>query len=35
MSIAVFLIVGLLILLSVDEKSARRVAIEHAAAAAD
>jgi UMF1 family MFS transporter len=35
LSIAAFLIVGLLILISVDEKSARRVAIEHAAAAAD
>ncbi len=35
LSIAVFLVAGLLILLSVDEKSARRVAIEHAAAAAD
>ncbi len=35
LSIAIFLVAGLLILLSVDEKSARRVAIEHAAAAAD
>jgi UMF1 family MFS transporter len=35
LSIAVFLIAGLLILISVDEKSARKVAIEHAAAAAD
>ena len=34
-SIAIFLIAGLLLLLSVDEKSARKVAIEHAAAAAD
>jgi len=32
LSIAVFLTVGLLILVSVDEKSARNVAIEHAAA---
>jgi UMF1 family MFS transporter len=35
LSIAVFLIVGLAILLSVDEKSARKVAVEHALAAAD
>jgi len=35
LSIAAFLIVGLAILISVDEKSARKVAIEHAAAAAD
>jgi len=34
-SIAIFLIIGLLILVSVDEKGARKVAIEHAAAAAD
>ncbi|MBN1453853.1 MAG: MFS transporter [Anaerolineales bacterium] len=34
-SIAIFLIIGLLILVSVDEKSARKIAIEHAAAAAD
>ena len=34
-SIALFLIVGLFILVAVDEKRARRVAIEHAAAAAD
>jgi UMF1 family MFS transporter len=34
-SIAIFLVIGLLILLSVDEKGARKVAIEHAAAAAD
>jgi len=34
-SIAIFLIVGLVLLVSVDEKSARRIAIEHAAAAAD
>jgi len=35
LSIAVFLIIGLVILISVDEKSARKVAIEHTAAAAD
>jgi UMF1 family MFS transporter len=34
-SIAIFLIGGLLLLVSVNEKRARRVAIEHAAAAAD
>jgi UMF1 family MFS transporter len=34
-SIAIFLIVGLLLLVSVNEKRARKVAIEHAAAAAD
>lgn len=34
-SIAIFLIIGLVLLLSVNEKQARRVAIEHAAAAAD
>ena len=34
LSIAIFLVVGLLILISVDEKSARKVAIEHAAASA-
>jgi UMF1 family MFS transporter len=34
-SIAIFLVIGLLILISVDEKGARKVAIEHAAAAAD
>ena len=34
-SIALFLIVGLVLLLSVNEKRARKVAIEHAAAAAD
>jgi len=34
-SIAIFLIIGLLLLISVDEKGARKVAIEHAAAAAD
>jgi MFS transporter, UMF1 family len=34
-SIALFLIVGLLLLISVNEKHARKVAIEHAAAAAD
>jgi UMF1 family MFS transporter len=34
-SIAIFLIIGLVILISVDEKVARKVAIEHAAAAAD
>lgn len=34
-SIAIFLIVGLLLLVSVNEKNARKVAIEHAAAAAD
>ena len=34
LSIAIFLVVGLLILVSVDEKSARKVAIEHAAASA-
>ena len=34
-SIAIFLITGLLILVSVNEKRARKVAIEHAAAAAD
>lgn len=34
-SIAIFLIAGLLLLVSVNEKSARTVAIEHAAAAAD
>ena len=34
-SIAIFLIVGLLILVSVNEKRARKVAVEHAAAAAD
>jgi len=34
-SIALFLIVGLLLLVSVNEKRARKVAIEHAAAAAD
>jgi len=34
-SIAFFLIVGLLLLVSVNEKHARKVAIEHAAAAAD
>jgi UMF1 family MFS transporter len=34
-SIALFLIVGLLMLVSVNEKRARKVAIEHAAAAAD
>jgi len=33
-SIAIFLVVGLLILISVDEKSARKVAIEHAAISA-
>ena len=33
-SIAIFLVVGLVILLSVDEKSARKVAIEHAAESA-
>ena len=35
LSIAMFLIAGLLILISVDEKSARKVAIEHATATAD
>ena len=34
-SIAIFLIAGLLVLVSVNEKRARKVAIEHAAAAAD
>lgn len=34
-SIAIFLLAGLLILVSVNEKRARKVAIEHAAAAAD
>jgi len=34
-SIAIFLIVGLLILVSVDEKGARKIAVEYAAAAAD
>jgi UMF1 family MFS transporter len=34
-SIALFLIIGLLLLVSVNEKRARKVAIEHAAAAAD
>lgn len=34
-SITIFLIVGLLLLVSVNEKRARKVAIEHAAAAAD
>ena len=34
-SIAIFLIIGLLVLVSVNEKRARKVAIEHAAAAAD
>jgi len=34
-SIAIFLIVGLLLFVSVNEKHARKVAIEHAAAAAD
>lgn len=34
-SIALFLVVGLLLLVSVNEKRARKVAIEHAAAAAD
>lgn len=34
LSIAVFLVVGLVILLSVDEKYARKVAVEHAAAPA-
>lgn len=34
-SIALFLVVGLMLLVSVNEKRARRVAIEHAAAAAD
>jgi len=35
LSIAVFLIAGLLILISVDEKSARKAAVEHASMAAD
>ena len=34
-SIAIFLLAGLLVLVSVNEKRARKVAIEHAAAAAD
>lgn len=34
-SIAIFLIIGLLLLVSVNEKHARKIAIEHAAAAAD
>lgn len=34
-SIAIFLVIGLLLLVSVDEKGARKVAIEHAAVAAD